>query len=186
MVIRSGEMDPQKSRRLARWSLIPAFVLVLAPVLLVCVLAKGPASISGQRVFDGTLIVRPPRPGDTHRIGEQQARNMIDRGDPSLSSSEPPRLLMFGFARVTAPLVFEGSPLTNRPVWIGVYHVPASAIAHGCPSAIPDKSSVGPEPPNHFYFAIIVDPSRGKETIWYGDDSAYMEWSCASGRSGGL
>jgi len=186
MVSGSGEIDPpEKKRRISRWLVIPAGALVLLLVL-AWLLTKGPASITGQRVFDGTLVVRPFQPGDTHRIGEQQARNAIDNGTSFLSSSERPRLILFGFARVTAPLVFEGSRLANRPVWIGVYHVPASALFHSCPQAAPDKTSALSEPPNHFYFAIIMDPSRGKEIVWQGDASAYIAWSCATGHSSGL
>ena len=159
-------------------------ISVLALTLLVGVVFRGEALwlITGKRVFGGELIVRRPQPGDTHRIGEQRARDSIEAAaaHQSLSFAQPASQLFFGFARVSAPMKFEGTPLTNRPVWIGVYHVPASAVFHGCPSAAPDPSKAGPAPPNHFYFAFILDPSRGKEIEW-GNDYGYPAWSCASG-----
>lgn len=72
--------------------------------------------------------------------------------------------------------------MVDRPVWIGVFHVPASALFHGCPMRLGGTATPAPpEPPNDFYFAIIMDPSRGTQGFWTGDASAYIQWACATG-----
>src|SRR5438132_13133001 len=57
-------------------SLILGLALILLLVFLL--VPKGPALITGRRVFGESLIVSPPRPGDRHRISERQARTALD------------------------------------------------------------------------------------------------------------
>jgi hypothetical protein len=175
-------MSPGKTRIASNLWIIPALALVL---ILVFLWFQGePAPITGQRVFgDGDLIVRPAQSGDSHRISERQARDALSAhvfGD----YSQPPRLLLFGFGRVTAHLMSEATPIVDRPAWIGVYQVPLSALFFSCPM----YRQTPPPPKPHedsFNIAIIIDRDRGTQAFWQGgaDIGAYMKWGCATGHS---
>src|SRR6266446_5877842 len=97
------------TRRLAsRLWIILGLALVL--LLLFLLVPRGPAPITGRRVFGGVLIVSPPQPGDRHRISEGQARTVLDNQGFS-DYSKQPRLILFGFGRFTAPSLNVTSPV---------------------------------------------------------------------------
>ena len=158
---------------------------LFAMYLVVLWTSLGPAHITGRRVFGGVLVVSPSQPGDTHRIGEAQARASLDRIISSYEQSAggrvQPKLVLFGFGRF-ATTSTTVTPVVKAPAWIGVFRERLSDLFFGCPQY--PARPVPPKPTDISYFAVVIDPNSGTYTRW-SDNSfgPYATWACATGNN---
>jgi hypothetical protein len=166
-------------------SIALALVAIISATLLSSPAVPGPINRLYVYGVSGTtyeLVVAPSKSGDTHTLTKQQARNVIDHPIEHSIFSTKPKLILFGFGRVTARAIGGPVPLekyNDRPAWVGVYAVPSKSLLLKCEGGTMTPPAT--KPPNTYYFARIVNPENGHQAFWNENASTFFQWLC-SGR----
>lgn len=128
------------------------------------------------------LVITAASPSGRLAIDEETARRSVEH--PFATSGTGRRLVFFGLGRVTADGLASEGPAPppaykHRLAWVGVYQL-GSLGPHSCPGQRLGAVASLPPVQKHYFDAVIVDPTTGRQAFWSEDASGALLRDCGA------